>query len=482
MILKSERFRWIRLKKPEEIPSQPGVYIFYDDNDQPIYIGKAKSLKKRLNSYWTKDNSKEGKILERAVSLDFIITDNEIEALILEGNLIKQYKPDHNVRLKDDKRYPYIKITNERFPRVFLTRKKIDDGSKYYGPYTRVDLIRRSLHILKGIFKIRDCNKKLEKNLNDEPCLNYHIERCSGPCSGEVDESDYLYYVNAVVEFINGSDMKQYVKDLENRLDDCKQKRQFEKASIISNDILSLKALQNDQKVELESEDDDIVNFSIKGNMAVIVVFSMRDGKIIGKEDYTLESENEIDEQELIQKFLVDRYSSEILNNRRIILPIKMEDELVLKWLKDISDDKFSIYTPAKGKVYRLLSLVRKNAEILINEKLWKKYYKDNLTTQDQIGKLFGLEKLENIEAIDISNLGFTDDVGVIVRFENGIPVKKYYRRYKIKNKDAEDDISRMEEVVKRSPASIGPFSKDTLHNTFPFNAIGALFSLEYIS
>jgi excinuclease ABC subunit C len=281
-------FRWVKLKKPSDIPDFPGVYTFYDKNDLPIYIGKAKSLKKRLLSYWNKLDSKEGKILENSNSLDYIVTDNENEAIILEGNLIKQYKPRFNVNLKDDKTFPYIKITNETFPRIYFTRNKKNDGSKYYGPYTSLNLIRKSLHKLKGVFGIRDCNSKLEPHPSNKPCLNYQIKRCTGPCSLNISESDYNNNVKAVENYLKRNNMNEYIEIIEDRLRDSIDNKDFEEASILRDSLISLKALIEEQKVEMGVVDDDIINFSIKDNLGVITVFTMREGRMIGRETYTM--------------------------------------------------------------------------------------------------------------------------------------------------------------------------------------------------
>lgn len=450
MVTRTETNRWIRLKKPVDIPDLPGVYLFYDGNDLPIYIGKAKSLRRRLLSYWGKKTKKEGRILEYARSLDFIVTDNEIEALILEGNLIKQYRPRLNVNLKDDKSYPNVKITREGFPRIYITRNKVDDGASYYGPYTNVDDIKRSLKILKGIFGIRNCKKKIKNNPSDYPCLNYHIERCSGPCSGLIGEREYNKNVRMVEKFLKGYDIKNYEIELERKLSDHISNKEFEKATIIRDDLLSLRTLREEQKMELDFVDDDIVNFEIKGNIALMVVFTMREGKLIGKNTYKMYSDQGIDEQELMVNFLRSRYQKELIKPKRIILPVDIEDPSVEEWLGEISDGKISIWTPQRGRFKKMLSLVKRNAQIIINEEIWKNNKERNVYVSRKLSDILSVDYIKTIEAIDISNFGDRGTVGGLVRFEDGVPDKQYYRRYRIKDNQASDDITRMIEVVGR--------------------------------
>lgn len=456
---------------PDNLPEKPGVYILKDIEDRILYVGKAKSLKKRVKSYFKDelDSPKTKTMMRQFHSLEYIVTDTEKEALILESNLIKKHLPRYNIRLKDDKRYPYIKITNENYPRILITRRVLDDGSYYYGPFTDVTALRRMLKFLKSIFKIREC-----KNM-DGPCLNYQINLCEAPCDGKISKKDYKKLVDRVNLFFEGK-YKEIMAILRNMMEESAVNQEYEKAAILRDQIGSLKEMVERQKMEFNRHlEQDVIACSLDENFAAVVVFSVRNGKIIGKEDYIMSGlisgeENtvktdqktkestttkyveksvkksvETDQEAVLSAFIKQYYSGPRAIPSQLILQHHVEDEeLITEWLKEKSEDDVIIKVPEEGLEYRLVKMVAKNADIIKNH---QKQVKGALL---EVKKYLGIPKIpRHIEAFDISNISGKMAVGSMVVFEEGVPKKKSYRRYKIKT-PGPDDYAMMREVLNR--------------------------------
>jgi excinuclease ABC subunit C len=425
----------------DDLPEKPGVYILKDVEDSIIYVGKAKSLKKRVKSYF-KDKLQDPKtqaLMRQFHHLEYMITDNEKEALILESNLIKKHLPRYNIRLKDDKRYPYIQITKEDYPRMLITRRFKEDGSYYYGPFTDVRAVRSMLKRLKPLFKLRDCKSM------DGPCLNYQIELCPAPCTGNLTKDEYQKGVTKVQLFLEGR-QTEVLSLLDKEMHQAASNHEYEKAAVIRDQLFSLKEVMQKQKIEFNrSLDQDVVAYSIDEELAVAVVFKVRDGKIIGKEDFMVEGAQKNLPSELLSAFIKQYYSGPRQVPQEILLPHKVEDAKIIKdWLNDKRGAEVLLKVPVQGLEHRLVQMVAKNAEILL------KHQKQEM---DALLDLMGYLKIpripRRIEAFDISNLGGKNAVASMVVFKDGKPQKKGYRRYKIET-SGPDDYAMMREVLLR--------------------------------
>ena len=424
-----------------DLPEKPGVYILKDVEDRIIYVGKAKSLKKRVKTYFKDDleDTKTRALMTQFHHLEYMITDNEKEALILESNLIKKHLPRYNIRLKDDKRYPYIQITQEDYPRMHITRRFVDDGSYYYGPFTDVRAVRSILKRLKPIFKLRDC-----KNM-DGPCLNYQIQLCPAPCSGNLTKEEYRNGVEKVQLFLEGR-QTEVLSILNDEMHQAASNHEYEKAAIIRDQLFSLKEIMQKQKMELNrSLDQDVIAYSIDEEVAVAVVFKVRDGKILGKEDFIVEGAEKKFPSELLSAFIKQYYSGPRKVPLEILLPHKVEDSIIIKdWLTDKRGAEVILKVPMQGLEHRLVQMVAKNAEIILKNQKQEMDALLNLKAYLKIPKI-----PRRIEAFDISNLGGQMAVASMVVFKDGKPQKENYRRYKIKT-SGPDDYAMMREVLRR--------------------------------
>ncbi len=423
------------------LPDKPGVYLIKDVQDRVIYVGKALSLKKRIKSYF-KDpdpSSKVRSIMKQFNGFEYIITDTEKEALILESNLIKKLRPKYNVRLKDDKRYPYIKITNEDYPRVLITRVVEDDGSYYYGPFTDSKAVRKTLKFIKSLFKIRDCKRM------DGPCLNYQMDLCYAPCNGEITKKSYRELVNKANLFLEGkrTDIIEILKDM---MIEASSNQEYEKAAVIRDQINSIKSVIEKQKVVFERGlDQDTIACSCDDEVACVVVFSIRGGKIVGKDDFFMDGVEGTPPGKILSTFLKLYYANPRYIPPQIILQHEPDEkDLIVRWLSEKRGSRISLNVPKKGKEYRLIQMVAENAEIIKNQ---EKHAKGALL---DLKKHLRLPKIPSyIEAFDISNIRGRFAVGSMVVFENGIPKKNRYRRYKVKT-GGPDDYAMMQEVLER--------------------------------
>ena len=425
---------------PDDLPLVPGVYLMKDETDHILYVGKAKSLKKRVKSYFRNDlDPKTRAMMKQFHHLEYMVTDTEKEALILESNLIKKHMPRYNIRLKDDKRYPYIKVTNETFPRVLITRRVLDDGSYYYGPFPEATALRRLIKFLKALFKVRDC-----KNM-DGPCLNYQIDLCNAPCDNKITEEEYKNLVDNVSYFFEGR-YDEIMGTLKSEMEEAALNHEYEKAAVLRDQLNSVENVLEKQKMEFtRSLDHDVVASASDNEMACVVVFSVREGKIIGKDDFLMSGAENTSEDRIISAFLKQYYTGPRHVPVKIIITKEVEDKKIIEeWLSEKRESKVSIEVPTEGVEYRLVRMVSKNASIILNH---QKEVKGALL---DLKKYLGIPRIpKRIEAFDISNISGKMAVGSMVVFENGAPKKNKYRRYKIQ-REGPDDYAMMREVLER--------------------------------
>jgi excinuclease ABC subunit C len=430
----------IKSNDPDDLPLKPGVYLLKDSADRILYVGKAKSLKKRVKSYFRSDlDPKTSALMKQFHHLEYMVTDTEKEALILESNLIKKHMPRYNIRLKDDKRYPYIKVTNETFPRVLITRRVLDDGSYYYGPFPEATALKRLVKFLKALFKVRDCKRM------DGPCLNYQIDLCNAPCDKKITKEDYKKLVENVSFFFEGK-YDEIMKALKSEMIEAAQKHEYEKAAILRDQLNSVEDVLEKQKMEFtRSLDQDVVASASDNELACAVVFSVREGKIIGKDDFLMSGAENTSEEKIISAFLKQYYTGPRHVPAKIIIPKDVEDrKLIEEWLSEKREAPVSIEVPTEGVEYRLTRMVSKNAEIILNH---QKEVKGALL---DLKKYLGIPRIpKRIEAFDISNISGKLAVGSMVVFENGAPNKKSYRKYKIQT-EGPDDYAMMREMLER--------------------------------
>ncbi len=432
----------IKSNDPDDLPLVPGVYLMKDSADRILYVGKAKLLKKRVKSYFRNDlDPKTRALMKQFHHLEYMVTDTEKEALILESNLIKKHMPRYNIRLKDDKRFPYIKVTSETFPRVLITRRVIDDGSYYYGPFPEANALRKLVKFLKALFKVRDC-----KNM-DGPCLNYQIDLCNAPCDKRITAEEYQKLVDSVSFFFEGK-YDEIIEALRSEMVEAAHNHEYEKAAVLRDQLNSVEDVLEKQKMEFtRSLDQDVVASSSDSELACVVVFSVREGKIIGKDDFLMSGAENTSEEKIISAFLKQYYTGPRHVPAKIIIPKEVEDKkLIEEWLSEKREGSVSIEVPneVKGIEYRLIRMVSKNAKIILNH---QKEVKGALL---DLKKYLGIPRIpKRIEAFDISNISGKMAVGSMVVFENGTPNKKYYRRYKI-HTEGPDDYAMMREMLER--------------------------------
>jgi len=427
----------------KDIPELPGVYHFRDE-DEILYIGKAKNLKKRIKSYFTgKRSIKESRIVERAKSLDYTATSNEFEALILEENEIKEHQPRYNIRLKDDKRYPYIKITiKNEYPTVFYTRKIEDDGSLYFGPYTDVKAVKRALKTIRTVFPIRTCRRK---DLPRKVCLQYHIGKCLGPCIGKISREEYGELISEIIDFLSGK-TKKLQKMIHAKMKESSEKLKFEMAAIYRNQLMSLRDLTKKQRMVLgDKKSRDVIGLSDKAGTACVFVFQIREGKLVNTERYLLRSGSDVTKSDYIRRFIPWKYLKVSYIPREILIAVEIEDRNLLEQLLPSK-----IKIPERGDLKNLMEMANKNAKLELERELLHPVR----GLKDSLGELQKILLLENtpvrIEGFDISNIGGSDSVGSCVVFMNGFPAKEKYRRFKIKSVKGINDPAMIGEVIGR--------------------------------
>ncbi|MFD3155738.1 excinuclease ABC subunit UvrC [Haloimpatiens sp. FM7330] len=444
------------------LPHRPGVYIMKNSLGAVIYVGKAKVLKNRVRQYFqnSKNHSEKVKqMVKNIAEFEYIITDSEIEALILECNLIKKYRPKYNILLKDDKGYPFIKITlNEDFPRVFVSRNKVNDGAKYFGPYPEYSPVREIIELVKKIFPLRTCKKNIKDNslMNKKkstPCLNYHIGLCKAPCCGYISKEEYNNIVKNIIDLLCGKD-KSTKKILIEKMNEASKNLEFEKAAGFRDKIIAVDKICEKQKIIFGNfENEDYINIYIDEKDSCIQIFFVRSGKVIGREHFILENVGEYKKQDLISNFIKEFYGGTAFIPKTIYVTTLNECELLQEWLTMKKRAKVSIKIPKKGDKLKLLNMVEKNAKITL-EQFKLKYIMDkemNKNILNELAKLLNLTNVpKRIEAYDISNIQGVDSVGSMVVFESGKPKNSDYRRFKIKNVEGPNDYDSMREILER--------------------------------
>jgi len=447
--------------KIENLPKLPGVYLFKNKNDKVIYIGKAKSLHHRVKSYFSPNiNSVKIEALVSKISdIDVIVTDNEVEALILESNLIKQYKPRYNVNLKDDKSYPYIVITNEDYPQVYPTRRIVMDGSKYFGPYTEVKTMKHALKVLRDVFKIRSCKYNLtEESIRKgryKVCLDYHIKKCDGPCEGLISKEDYNKMILEVEQVLKGN-IDSLMESLKEEMIELSTQLKFEKAAEIRNKLESLQVYANNQKVvSQELIDRDIVTFAADVPDGVSAIFNIRKGKLVGRKKFTFSYNLDLPESVVIADLLRNIYSNPVeIPDQIIVSELPDEKAMIENWLKEKSGKKVKILTPKSNQeINSLINLCKQNAVYDLNEIKLQRMKKDGsipYVLKSLQRDLYLSKPPIRIECFDISTLQGADTVASLVVFENGKPKKSGYRKFIIKTVKGPDDFASMSEVIER--------------------------------
>lgn len=443
----------------KKLPDKPGVYIMKDKSDEIIYIGKAISLRNRVRQYFQSARNQGLKVrsmVSHIKEFEYIMVDNEVEALVLEANLIKKHRPKYNILLRDDKQYPYIKVTlNEKYPRVIKTRQVKKDGCKYFGPYPSATAVNESIDVLHDIYPIRTCKLNLEKNLgNFRPCLNYYIGKCNAPCLGKVDEDEYMEMIKEIIQFLDGKNLS-LMDSIEEKMIEASSKMEFEKASVYRDQLNSLKTLQEEQKIVTANEiDQDIIAMARGIEEVCVQVFFVRSGKIIGREHFIMEDNFREDRGEILSSFIKQFYIGSAYVPKEIIIENEIDDLAVVeKWLESKRGNKVTITVPKRGEKAKLIEMVKKNALDMLNkygDKFLKKH-RMNLKALEEIQDILDLEDLpKRIEAYDISNISGVQSVASMVVFEHGEPKKSDYRRFRIKTLDTPDDYGSMKEVLER--------------------------------
>lgn len=443
----------------KKLPGNPGVYIMHSADDTVIYVGKAKVLKNRVRQYFQNSANHTPKVKAMVANIayfEYIITDSEIEALVLECNLIKKYQPRYNILLKDDKQYPYIKVTiNEEYPRVMMTRTLKNDGAKYFGPYTGSNTIRNTLEIVQKIFKPPTCHRRFPDDIGKgRPCLNYHINNCFAPCIGNVTKDEYRAVFFDICSFLDGNHTK-LLAQMNKEMQEASDQMEFERAANLRDKIRSIEAIGQKQKI-IDSDkqiDKDIIAFELLADKAFVEVFFVRSGKVVGRENYRIDHAAQQTEGEVMTDFVKQFYAAAIYIPGEILTEYGIEDEdVVREWLSGRRGKKVNLQTPKRGEKRRLVELVKKNAQIAAeNYKIAQKKEEEKKNILKELAACMGLEKEPvRIESYDISNISGAENVASMIVFENGKPARSKYRKFKIKSFEGADDYAAMREVIYR--------------------------------
>ena len=441
-----------------KLPDQPGVYIMHDKTDAIIYIGKAVSLRKRVRQYFQPSHDegiKKKQMVEHIARFEYIITDSELEALVLECNLIKEHTPKYNTMLRDDKTYPYIRVTmGEDFPRVLFSRQLKKDKSRYFGPYTSAGAVKDTIELINKIYQLRTCNRKLPRDIGAErACLNYHIHRCSAPCQGYINKEEYGERVSQVLEFLNGN-YTPVIKMLETKMAEASQAMEFEKAIEYRELLGSVRQIAQKQKItNTDGEDKDIIALASDDTDAVVQVFFIRSGKIIGRDHFHVRVGSEESTSDILVNFVKQFYSGTPYIPREIMLQEPIEDIPVLEeWLSAKRGRRVYIRIPQKGMKEKLVELAAKNASLVLNQDKEKIKREEGRTigAVKEIEELLGMHGLNRMEAYDISNINGFETVGSMIVYEKGKPKRSDYRKFKLCTVTGPDDYASMHEVLTR--------------------------------
>ncbi|KCZ72817.1 Excinuclease ABC subunit C [Candidatus Methanoperedens nitroreducens] len=430
------------IKDAKKLPDSPGVYLMRDKDDRVIYVGKAASLKDRVSQYFREQESPKTRILARNIeNFEYIVTENEVEALVLESNLIKEHRPRYNVRLRDDKQYPYIKITGEEYPRICIARRREQDGAQYFGPYPSSKAVREVIKMASG-FGIRRCKKKLPC----PPCLNYHIKQCAAPCIDSVTKEEYLDIIKNVVQFLKGS-RSQLIPSLTEQMNKLSEKQEYERAARVRDLINALQELSEKQRVSIaDQKQQDVLAIAAMSTTASIQIFHVSEGKLKGRDTFSVNTAG-ADEIEVLSSF-IKQYYQDVRPPEEIVVPIELEDESISIWL---SDKNSRLKTPEESTEIGLMNLARENVMLILTQNRLQE--SKNITDAlYELQKALALPVLpEVIEAFDISNIGGTDATGSLVVFENGEPDKNNYRKFRVRTNQGANDFAMMVEVVARA-------------------------------
>lgn len=442
----------------KKLPGCPGVYIMHDDKDEIIYVGKAINLHNRVRSYFRK-NIGRGPQIDKMVSLisrfEYIVTDSELEALVLENNLIKEHRPKYNTLLKDDKTYPYIKVTvAEDYPRVLFSRQMKKDHSRYFGPYTSAGAVKDTIELINKLYQLRTCNRNLPKDCgNDRACLNYHIKQCLAPCQGLVSKEDYQQQVKKALDFLNGS-YQETLKNLEQQMQQASENLDFEEAIRYRDLYNSVKQVALKQKMEgSDGEDKDIIALAADEQDAVVQVFFVRYGKLIGREHFYMTHVSGISKPQILLDFVKQFYAGTPFIPRELILQEEIEDmETIEKWLTGRKGSRVYLKVPRIGSKEKLVELAAKNATLVLSQDKERIRREEGRTigAVKEIAGLLGLVQINRMEAFDISNISGFANVGSMVVYEKGKPKRSDYRKFKIKTVSGPDDYACMKEVLTR--------------------------------
>ena len=442
----------------KKLPKEPGVYIMHDKNDAILYVGKAVNLHNRVRSYF-RENIGRGPAIDQMVSLiarfEYIVTDSELEALVLENNLIKEHSPKYNTLLKDDKTYPYIKVTvGEDYPRILFSRLMKKDRSKYFGPYSSAAAVKDTIELLNKLFQLRTCNRSLPRDIGlDRPCLNYHIKQCMAPCQGYISKEQYQKQVDSALEFLNGN-YNMILNDLEDKMKSASEAMEFEEAARYRDLYNSVKTVSQKQKITDSTGDDkDVIALYQDETEAVVQVFFVREGKLIGREHYYMTHVPENNKPEILQDFIKQFYAGTPFIPKELMLQYEIEDaKLIEKWLSGRKGARVYLRVPKIGTKEKLVELAAQNAKLVLSQDREKLKREEGRTigAVKEIADLLGLAKADRMEAFDISNTNGFENVGSMVVYEKGKPKRSDYRKFKIKSVSGPDDYACMKEVLTR--------------------------------
>ena len=442
----------------KKLPAKPGVYLMHDEKDTIIYVGKAISLKNRVRQYFQASRNRGVKIdqmVSHIARFEYIITDSELEALVLECNLIKEHRPKYNTMLMDDKTYPFIKVTvQEDYPRVLFSRRMSKDRAKYFGPYTSAGAVKDTIDLIHKLYGIRSCSRALPKTMGkDRPCLNYHIHQCPAPCQGYISKEAYGESVKKALSFLNGN-YAPVLKELEEKMNQASEALDFEKAIEYRELLNSVSQIAQKQKItSSDMGDRDIVALAAEKEDAVVQIFFVRDGRLIGRDHFCVRIMEDESPQEVLGTFLKQFYAGTPYIPRTIMLQYEVPDqELIQEWLTGRRGQKVHIQVPRKGEKEKLVELACKNAQMVLTQDRERIRREEGRTigAMKEIAKLLGLEKLERVEAYDISNISGFQTVGSMVVYEKGRPKRSDYRKFRIRGVQGADDYASMEEMLTR--------------------------------
>lgn len=442
----------------KKLPARPGVYIMHDERDAIIYVGKAISLKNRVRQYFQSSRNKGVKIEQMVTHIarfEYIITDSELEALVLECNLIKEHRPKYNTMLMDDKAYPFIKVTvQEDFPRVLFARQMYKDKAKYYGPYTSAAAVKDTIDLIHKLYGIRTCNRQLPKMQGKErPCLNYHIHQCPAPCQGYISKEEYGESVKKALHFLNGN-YAPILKELEEKMQQAAEEMEFEKAIEYRELLGSVKKIAQKQKItNSDMEDKDVIAMAKDREDAVVQVFFIRDGRLIGRDHFCLHIAADDKKEEILAAFVKQFYAGTPYIPREIMMQYEIgEAEVIESWLSERKGQKVHICVPKKGEKEKLVELAQKNAKMVLDQDKERIRREEGRTigAMKEIASLLNLPEISRVEAYDISNISGFQTVGSMVVFEKGKPKRSDYRKFRIRGVQGADDYASMEEMLTR--------------------------------